>query len=156
MAARVLEVTEPVPLAVTPDSVAAAAVPVLTSGRNGSLPEAAAASDGVTDVDGLISWGAVVVGAAAVVTAGGAVWVASVPPSMGRTTSSPTISRSTATSAATSSSCRGPPAVTWGWVAMGCVTSPARPGWPGPPAPPACSTCRWAAPTGTRSGRCFR
>ena len=56
VAARVLEVTEPVPLAVTPDSVAAAAVPVLTSGRNGSLPEAAAASDGVTDVDGLISW----------------------------------------------------------------------------------------------------
>ena len=87
---------------------------MLTSGRNGSLPEAAAVSDGVTDVDGLISWGVVVVGAAAAVTGGGAVWVASVPPSIGPATSSPTISRSTATSAATSSSCRGPPAVIWG------------------------------------------
>src|SRR5215212_4547548 len=57
VAARVVEVTEPAPpLAVTPDSAAADGVPVLTSGRNGSLPEAAAASDGVTEVDGLISW----------------------------------------------------------------------------------------------------
>src|SRR5918998_555754 len=93
-------------------------VPVETSGRKGSLPEAAAPSDGVTDVDGLISWGVVVVGAAATVVAGALAGASSVPPSIGRTTSSPTISRSSATSAATSSSCRGPPAVTCGWVAI--------------------------------------
>src|SRR5918992_2421514 len=120
VAARVLEGTEPAsPVAVTPDSGAAEAVPVETSGRNGSLPEAAAPSDGVTDVCGLIIWGVVVVGAAAAtVVAGALTGASSVPPSIGRTTSSPTISRSSATSAATSSSCRGPPAVTCGWVAI--------------------------------------
>jgi hypothetical protein len=48
-------VAEPPP-AVTPDSVAAAAEPALTSGLNGSLTDPAAAPEAVTEVEGPISW----------------------------------------------------------------------------------------------------
>src|SRR5215211_5417522 len=99
--ATVVAVAEPLS-AVTPDSVAAAADPVLTSGLNGSLTDPAASPEAVTEVEGPISWARVVVGTAPAV-AGGAVGPSSVPPSSGRTTST---------------SCRGPPAVTCGWVAM--------------------------------------
>ena len=115
--------------------------PALTSGRNGSL----ARPGGVRRrrqrrrqgrSAGAWSWS----GAAAVVPPVGQSAPPRSPPSSGRTTSSPTISRSTAGQRGhQQQQLPGPPAVTCGWVAMAAVTSPARPGRPWSLALPACS-----------------
>jgi len=81
--ATVVAVAEPLS-AVTPDWVTAAAEPLLTSGLNGSLPEAAASPEAVTEVEGPISWARVVVGTAPAVAAGGAVCPWSPPLSSGQ------------------------------------------------------------------------